>query len=558
MNRALEEISARYERANLDEHGPLAAGGFTAFYRANQGLPVSRIVPESESANEAAAAFYRDLLAQLNGVEDERLDNVDRTSYLVLRFAIERYLAETRYYWYGSPVTPYRSMLFLLRMVFQSFDVATDEGRERYFSVVRDAAACAHAAREKLSGQARRGIVLPKRAMPQIVAMHRSAATIENSPFLPGAQHLAALDPAARERFMRQAYETIEQSVTPAMTRLAAFLEDEYQPAATDAAGQSAYPGGADYYAHRVRMATTLDEPAAQIHAQGLAIVSQLRESMEQLRARANIDPKAFVPSRPEQIGEKLERFARLADAAMTPFFKGKPAAPFGVKRLPDDLAGGMAFGYYQPGAARGETGYYLYNGSNLPQRSLLSAAAFAVHELVPGHHYEINMARENESLPRFRAFQSIATYVAAYHEGWAEYAADLGHELGIYEDPVDRYGRYALDAFISSRLVVDTGINALGWSFERAEQYMRENTLLSDAEIHSEVLRYATDLPGQGLAYKTGSLTFRRLREKARSALGAAFDVREFHDRIVRGGGMPLPLVEREIDEFISERSFQ
>lgn len=556
MNRALQDISTRYERANLDEYGPLAAGGFSALYRASQGLPVSRIVPESESGNESAAAFYRGALESLNGIDAGTLDGVDRTSFLVLRSLIERYLAESSYYWYTSPVTPYRSMGFSLRVVFQSFDVRTEEARERYFSVVRDVAACARAAREKLSGQLRRGIVLPKRAMPQILALHRDAAGIHNSPFLPGGQQLLALDAGTRECFLRQAYETIELHVSPAMRQLTAFLENEYQPMATDAAGQCAYPGGEEYYAHRVRTGTTLGAHAEEIHAQGLAIVAQLRESMEQLRIRESIDPAKFVPSHPEQIGERLERFARFADTAMAPFFKRKPAAPFGVKRLPDDLARGMAFGYYQPGNARGEMGYYVYNGSDLSQRSLLSAAAFAVHELVPGHHYEINMARENESLPRFRAFQSIATYIAPYHEGWAEYAADLGHEFGVYDDPGDLYGRYALDAFLSSRMVVDTGLNAFGWSFERAAQYMRENTLLSDAEIQSEALRYATDMPGQGLAYKMGSLTFRRLREKARSALGSAFDVRDFHDRIVSGGGMPLPLVEREIDEFISGRS--
>lgn len=553
---ALAGAVSRYEQANIDEHGPLAAGGYSAIYRSSQQLPVSRIVPESEAANEAAAAFYRDLLADLDRIDVSSLNAHDHTSYLVLRSAVERDLAQTQYYWYGSPVTPYRSMVFLLRMVFQAFDVRSAQARERYFSAVADVGACADTARDKLAGQLRRGIVLPKRALPAIIDLHRSAANAHNSPFLPGAQQLAALGETERGAFLRRAHETIEQTVSPAMKRLAAFLEGEYLDRAGDTAGQSAYPGGEAYYAHCVQCATTLDLSAAQVHTKGLEIVAELHEAMEQLRERARIDRNAYVPTRPEQIGERLERFARRADDAMTAIFNRKAASPFGVKRLAPDLEGGMAFGYYEPGSAPGETGYYVYNASNLEQRSLLNLAALATHELVPGHHYEINMARENETLPRFRAFQSIATYVAAYHEGWAEYAADLGHELGIYDDPADLYGRYAMDVFLSARLVVDTGLNALGWPLERAAAYMRENTALSEAEIQSEVLRYATDLPAQGLAYKMGALTFKRVREKARSALGGAFDVREFHERIVCGGGMPLRLVEREIDAFISERS--
>jgi uncharacterized protein (DUF885 family) len=182
----------------------------------------------------------------------------------------------------------------------------------------------------------------------------------------------------------------------------------------------------------------------------------------------------------------------------------------------------------------------------------LLSLASLALHELVPGHHYEINVARENEKLPRFRAFHAISTYIAAYHEGYAEYAADLGKEFGAYDDPYDLYGRHALDVFISSRLVVDTGMNALGWSYDKAAAFLRENTLMSQTEIVSELTRYATDLPGQALAYKLGALTFTELREKAHSELGSKFDVRSFHDRIVTNGGMPLTLVASEIDRYI------
>lgn len=554
MNPALAAAIERYERANLDEYGALAAGGLAAFYRTSQGLPVSRIAPETEAANQEAAAFYRGMRDRLNAIDSAALDAEDRRSHAVLRAAVERFLAETRYYWYGSPITPYRSMLFLLRMVFAAFDLAQPAASERYLSVVRDVGRCMNAVLEKVRGQLARGIVLPKRALPAIVALHRAAADPRSGSFLPGSQRLNVLEDSARERFLAQAHDAIAEYVSPAIEELCSFLTGPYAEAATEGAGQCAYPGGDEYYAHRIRTETTLEWSAGEIHERGLAIVAELRDEMARIRARTPIDPARFVPQRPEQIGEALERTARRADALLDRLFLRRPAAPFGVKRLDPELEGGMAFGYYQPGSAPGETGYYLYNGSNLAQRSVLSAAAFALHELVPGHHYEINLARENPELPRFRGFQSIATYVAAYHEGWAEYAADLGHELGLYDEPADRYGRCALDAFISSRLVVDTGLNAFGWTFERAADFLRDNTSLSETEIESEVLRYGTDLPAQGLTYKIGSLAFKRFRTKVQAALGPAFDVRRFHDRIVRGGGMPLPLVDAAIDEFVRE----
>jgi len=563
----VNEIVALCERANVDEHGPLAEAGSSALYRSAQGLPISRISSESEHGSDEAAAFCRGVLAQLQAIDIAALDEQPRLSTVVLRAALERRLAAARYYWYVSPVTPYRSFVGAFRLIFRSFDVDSDEARTRYLSVLKDVAAFALAAKDKLAGQAARGLTITARALPPIIALHRAAAASDGTPFLPGTEKLAALDERACERLLRDARAVFQHDVSPALHELAEYIAGPYAHSACAAFGQSAYPGGTDYYAHAVRANTTLAIEPSAVHARGLAVMDELREAMSELRSRLGFhgtaqefhrslraDPR-FVPTRPEQIGERLQFFAERADVALPALFLRKPAAPFSTKRLSPDLEPGMTFGYYEPGAKPGECGNYVYNGSKLAERSLLSVASLALHELVPGHHYEINLSRENEALPRFRAFQSLATYIPAYHEGWAEYAADLGKELGIYEDPYDLYGRHALDSFISSRLVVDTGVNALGWSFDRAAEYLRENTLLSEGEIESELLRYATDLPAQSLSYKIGSLKFAELRERVRSQLGAAFDVRSFHDRIVRNGGMPLDVLESETLDFISDQ---
>ncbi len=207
-----------------------------------------------------------------------------------------------------------------------------------------------------------------------------------------------------------------------------------------------------------------------------------------------------------------------------------------------------MTYGYYQSPTASDRRGYYYYNGSSLADRSLLNAAALIYHELVPGHHFQRALQHENADLPSFRREAGWT----AYTEGWGEYASSLAGEMGMYEDPYDRAGRLMMDVFLSSRLVVDTGMNALGWTRARAIEYMKANTLESDTQIATETLRYSCDIPGQALAYKMGSARIRELRARAERDLGAAFDVRRFHDAVLGSGPMPLAVLERHVDWFI------
>jgi len=188
--------------------------------------------------------------------------------------------------------------------------------------------------------------------------------------------------------------------------------------------------------------------------------------------------------------------------------------------------------------------GHYYYNGSKLNERNLLFAPALIAHELIPGHHFQIARQEEDEALPLFRR----ENFDTAFIEGWGEYAAALGKEMGIYDDPYDRYGRLMMDMLLSVRLVVDTGMNTLGWSRERAADFMRENTLLSEPEIGAETLRYAVDMPAQALAYKIGSLKMLELRQTAQQRLGSRFDVKQFHEWIIGSGSMPLPILEQHV----------
>ncbi len=207
-----------------------------------------------------------------------------------------------------------------------------------------------------------------------------------------------------------------------------------------------------------------------------------------------------------------------------------------------------MTFGYYQWPTANNPKGVYLYNGSKLEERTLLIAESLIYHELVPGHHIQLATQYEAKGLSQYRR----ENFHTAYVEGWAEYASGLGTEMGGYRDPYDRLGRCFSEMFFAVRLVVDTGMNGLGWSRQRAMDFMKENLLESDTQIETESLRYAVAIPGQALAYRIGSEKIRELRAHAEQVLGERFDLRRFHAAVLENGSVPLTVLEQLIERFI------
>lgn len=224
---------------------------------------------------------------------------------------------------------------------------------------------------------------------------------------------------------------------------------------------------------------------------------------------------------------------------------------PYDVKRLDPSMEAGMSYGYYEPPTEDRPVGLYRYNGSGLDSRSQLQAANLIYHELVPGHHFHLACQSENEDLP---FIWREAMELTGYNEGWVEYAADLPKEMGLYDDPYDLYGRLVNERFTAQRLVVDTGMNLLGWSLERGRSFMRANTMESETQVATETLRYSTDMLAQALAYRLGYLEMTELRERAERELGSAFDIRAFHEAILGPGALPLSVLEEQIRVFIQE----
>jgi uncharacterized protein (DUF885 family) len=323
--------------------------------------------------------------------------------------------------------------------------------------------------------------------------------------------------------------------------------------------GISSMPQGKDYYAFQVRQQTTTTLMPEEIHQIGLKEVARIRAEMEQVAKKAGFasreamiadmrtNPKYYAKT-PDELMRAAAYQAKIIDGKMPTLFTLLPRLPYGVKPIPAETAEGNTTAYYQPGSPdAGLAGTYYVNTSKLDQRPLWELPALTVHEAVPGHHMQIALQQEL-AMPAWRKYTAFFT---AFVEGWGLYSERLGIEMGLYDTPQKDMGRLSYEMWRASRLVVDTGIHAKGWTKERAVAFMKDNTALTDANIDAEVNRYISN-PGQALAYKLGELKIRELRARAEKELGEKFDLRRFHDAVLGQGAVPLDTLDAQINSWI------
>ena len=534
----------------------------SVFLRLRLGLPIDELPDLSEEGVIADARYGLSLTEKLRGLREHELSHEESLSLDMLRVQARELVDARRDYWLTFPVTPYASPQLVAQQVFRTWRFEDPRDLERYAALLTRYATMIRQMEDKLREQARRGIRLPRAETSLVAETYRAAiAEPADSLFFVRADRLEGVLEQDRAPFSRRVESLISSRVNAALESLAKYVSGNYARKASASVGLGQYDGGKAYYRRLVKLHTTLDVTPEEVHELGLAEVERLNRELDRVRVAAGFegslsdfrrllksDPR-FLPATPEDIGERLLEAQKRIESKIPHFFGRTPSAPAGIRRLAPTLEGAMTYGYYQAPTASDRRGYYYYNGSSLKDRSLLNAAALIYHELVPGHHFQISLQQENADLPSFRR-ESRWT---AYTEGWGEYASSLAEEMGMYEDPYDRAGRLMMDAFLSARLVVDTGMNALGWSRPRAVAYMKENTLESDTQIATETLRYSCDIPGQALAYKMGSAKIRELRQKAERELRTSFDVRRFHDAVLGSGPMPLAILERHIDWYIA-----
>ena len=357
-----------------------------------------------------------------------------------------------------------------------------------------------------------------------------------------------------------RAGEAVRAEVVPALRAYEDFYLTEYQPECREGVATSEMPGGADYYAHRVRLFTTVDEATPRgVHETGLAEVARIRAAMEAIAHGQGFAALAdfqehlrtapqYYPQSPEARMAAASVIAKRMDGQLPKLFTRMPRMPYDIRPVPDDVAEKTTTAYYSRPAGDGSrAGTYWLNLTKLDTRPLHELEALTLHEAVPGHHFQIALAQELD-LPDFRKYGGFTAFV----EGWGLYSESLGEEVGFYQTPLTKFGQLSYEQWRAARLVVDTGMHAKGWTRQEAIDFMAENTGLSLNNITTEVDRYIT-WPGQALAYKTGELKIHELRDRAEAALGDDFDVRRFHDAVLELGAVPLSVLEAHIDAWIA-----
>jgi uncharacterized protein (DUF885 family) len=379
--------------------------------------------------------------------------------------------------------------------------------------------------------------------------------------YKPFEQFPAPVGGVDQQRLMAAAGDVIRGSVVPAYRLLLQFLETEYVPGSRTGIAASDLPDGRAFYQDRIRYFTTLDLSPEVVHATGQSEVQRIRTEMEAVIRKSSYegnfrhfieflrsDPRFYVTT-PEALLEKTALVLKRMDGELPKLFKTLPRLPYGIREIPTFSAPGQTAAYYQPGTGDGTVaGYYYVNTYDLSSRPLYEIEALSLHEAVPGHHLQIALQQELSHLPNFRRFAGFTAFV----EGWALYSERLGMEVGFYQDPYSDFGRLSYEMWRACRLVVDTGMHALGWTRQQAIDFMAENTSSTLLNITNEVDRYIA-WPGQALAYKLGELKIRELRSLAEKVLGDRFNLREFHDLILLGGAVPLDVLEMRVREWVA-----
>ena len=390
------------------------------------------------------------------------------------------------------------------------------------------------------------------------LAAQRGVPPLE-SPLLAAFQHFPdAVPPSAQRRLRAAAIDAYTRGFQTAWGRLETYLRGTYRPRARTQAGLGSVPNGREAYARLIKHYTTTTMTPEQIHQLGLKEVARLEVEMQAIARDYGFTGtvQAFereLADRPGMHFESQDEMLAYAEdvlasvqPALPRLFSTLPRMKVGVRPIPADREASTASNYSVGTADGSRQAWFNMNTYRPRDQTKYTIEALVLHESVPGHHLQSALAREMPGVPPFqRAFNA-----AAFGEGWALYAESLGPELGVYRDPATRFGRLASEYFRAVRLVVDTGIHSMGWTRERAREYFSSHV---PSQSLAEVDRYIAR-PGQALAYKLGQLKILELRERAQKALGGRFDIKAFHQAVLRNGRLPLDLLEEEVDTYIAE----
>ena len=521
----------------------------------------------------AAMEMHERFLARLQEIDSSGLEGQDLVSYEIFKFerenAIERSKLGYDDFEMLTPVSQFFSVPSFMVMMGSGATAqpfATPEDYDNWIARSTGFVENVDLSISKMREGVELGVVRPRilmeKALPQLAA--QVVDDPEESDFwMPVANMPESFSPEERERITAAYREHISNVLVPAYAKLYDYIETDYMPNTRETIGQGDVPGGKEYYAFMVRETTTTDYTPEEIHEIGKREAERLFAEMQRIRDEVGFeggiqeffehlrtDPKYYFESE-EAIVAAYDELRQVINPKLDAVFDIKAKADYVVKPVEAFRAQSMAAAQYFPGTPDGtRPGIFYINTFDLPARPNFLMEALSLHEAAPGHHFQISVAQEQEDLPAFRRFGGYT----AYSEGWGLYAESLGKELGLYTDPYQYFGSLYADIWRANRLVVDTGMHAMGWSRQDAIDWMKSNMPIADTDVIAEVERYIA-IPSQALAYKIGQLKIRELRNRAEAALGDKFDPREYHNLVLTIGAVPLLVLESQVDRWIASQ---
>lgn len=533
---------------------------------------VSQVQPNTKSGlpDMSAAALEKahkqrlQLIAELNKTNVSHLTEQQKINFAILQYRLQNDIDEYRFGAHYMPLTAesgfHSDVLFMLNMS----SVKTDKDIQTYLEKLAAVPTYMQQQISWMQQGLKTGYTQPKAVLAGYEDSIKSFISNDptKSPFYrPLLKQPAGIDATRWQALQQQAKTLISSQITPVYQQYLDFFVGQYVPGARDNIAAVALPDGAAFYQNRLEHYTTLKMTPQQVHDIGLKEVARIRAEMQQVIDKTGFkgsfadfvqflrtDPQFYVNT-PEQLLKEAAYLSKKIDAQLPKLFKTLPRTPYGVEPVPAEIAPKYTTGRYSGGRAAGDPGFYWVNTYALDRRPLYELEALTLHEAVPGHHLQVALANEQESLPSYRR----SFYTSAFGEGWGLYSEYLGLEVGFYQDPYSNFGRLTYEMWRACRLVVDTGMHTMGWSRQQAIDFLAQNTALSMHNVTTEVDRYIS-WPAQALSYKLGELTIKRLRQKAETVLGDKFNVREFHDAVLSNGSVPLPVLEQQIDLYIEQ----
>jgi uncharacterized protein (DUF885 family) len=565
----LDKLYAEYWEENL-KLNPVTAT-FAGDPRYNAELPNSL----SKEFEERDRAFHQGYLDRARKIGSNGLTGQDLLSFEIFTLNRESALEEFKYPGRLVPINQFFSIpnsFAQLGSGVSAQPFATVKDYDDWLQRAAKFPALLDQAIENMREGMKANIVEPRvlmeKVLPQLdaIAVEDPQKSIFWGPINNLPKDFSAAD---RERLTAAFRSLITAQLTPAYRRLRTFIADEYLPKSRPTFGRGAIPGGAAWYEYNVRDNTLRSMTPAKVHQIGLDEVARIQDGMRGVakdlgytgpvktlpELKAFFDwmktrDDLFFKSREELLGT-YQAFGASVAPILPNYFNLRPKTDYEVRLVEPFREASASAGSYQGPSLDGKRkGIFYVNAYDLKARPRSALAALSLHEAAPGHHFQISLQRELKDLPMFRRFSGDT----AYNEGWGLYAEYLGYEMGIYQDPVQRFGALDAELWRAIRLVTDSGIHFKGWTRQQTLDYMFANSPAEETRAVSEAERFAA-IPGQALAYKIGQLKIIELRRRAEQALGKKFDVRIFHDEVLKDGAVPLEVLEAKIDRWIRAR---